>query len=69
MQHMRAIVHERNIYRWAGTLMEELCRIRTGPGLDVTQAPLRVVPKPERLAPASELAYPLEIPRTTYSRG
>jgi hypothetical protein len=35
---MRAVVHERNIYRWAGTLMEELCRIRTGPGLD--QLPL-----------------------------
>ena len=34
MQRMRAIVHERNIYRWAGTLMEELCRIRTGPGLE-----------------------------------
>jgi trehalose 6-phosphate synthase len=31
MQRMRAIVHERNIYRWAGNLMEELCRIRTGP--------------------------------------
>lgn len=34
MQRMRAIVHERNIYRWAGTLMEELCRIRTGPGIE-----------------------------------
>jgi trehalose 6-phosphate synthase len=34
MQRMRAIVHERNIYRWAGTLMEELCRIRTGSGID-----------------------------------
>ncbi len=34
MQRMRATVHERNIYRWAGTLMEELCRIRTGPALE-----------------------------------
>jgi trehalose 6-phosphate synthase len=29
MQRMRAVVHEHNIYRWAGKLMEELCRIRT----------------------------------------
>jgi alpha,alpha-trehalose-phosphate synthase [UDP-forming] len=34
MQRMRATVHERNIYRWAGTLMEELCRIRVGPTLE-----------------------------------
>ncbi len=29
MQRMRAIVKERNIYRWAGNIMEELCQIRT----------------------------------------
>jgi trehalose-6-phosphate synthase len=29
MQRMRATVRERNIYRWAGTLMGELCQIRT----------------------------------------
>ena len=29
MQRMRAIVKERNIYRWAGNLMEELCAVRT----------------------------------------
>ena len=28
MQRMRAIVKERNIYRWAGNIMEELCQIR-----------------------------------------
>jgi trehalose-6-phosphate synthase len=50
MQHMRAIVHERNIYRWAGTLMEELCRIRTGPPLDVTA---RHVIGHEQIPPAS----------------
>jgi hypothetical protein len=26
---MRATVRERNIYRWAGSLMGELCQIRT----------------------------------------
>jgi len=29
MQRMRAIVKERNIYRWAGNLIGELCAIRT----------------------------------------
>jgi alpha,alpha-trehalose-phosphate synthase [UDP-forming] len=29
MQRMRTMVKERNIYRWAGNLMEELCEIRT----------------------------------------
>ncbi len=29
MQRMRAIVKERNIYRWAGSLISELCAIRT----------------------------------------
>jgi trehalose-6-phosphate synthase len=29
MQRMRAIVKERNIYRWAGSLIGELCAIRT----------------------------------------
>ena len=29
MQRMRAIVKERNIYRWAGGLMGELCAVRT----------------------------------------
>jgi len=29
MQRMRAIVRERNIYRWAGSLIGELCAIRT----------------------------------------
>jgi len=29
MQRMRAIVKERNIYRWAGSLIGELCSIRT----------------------------------------
>jgi trehalose 6-phosphate synthase len=31
MQRMRAMVKERNIYRWAGTLIGELCAIRTAP--------------------------------------
>ena len=56
MQRMRAIVHERNIYRWAGTLMEELCRIRTGPTLEEFPtrraarhfAPDRSINEPER---------------------
>ncbi len=39
MQRMRAIVHERNIYRWAGTLMEELCRIRTAPDFEQAHGP------------------------------
>jgi trehalose 6-phosphate synthase len=29
MQRMRAVVRERNIYRWAGELIDELCGIRT----------------------------------------
>jgi trehalose-6-phosphate synthase len=29
MQRMRATVRERNIYRWAGSLISELCEIRT----------------------------------------
>jgi trehalose 6-phosphate synthase len=29
MQRMRAIVRERNIYRWAGNLIGELCAVRT----------------------------------------
>ncbi|HLG99916.1 MAG TPA: trehalose-6-phosphate synthase, partial [Bryobacteraceae bacterium] len=29
MQRMRAVVKERNIYRWAGSLIGELCSIRT----------------------------------------
>jgi trehalose 6-phosphate synthase len=29
MQRMRATVRERNIYRWAGSLIGELCEIRT----------------------------------------
>ena len=29
MQRMRAVVKERNIYRWAGSLIGELCAIRT----------------------------------------
>jgi len=29
MQRMRAKVRERNIYRWAGSLIGELCAIRT----------------------------------------
>jgi len=29
MQRMRATVRERNIYRWAGSLIGELCAIRT----------------------------------------
>jgi trehalose 6-phosphate synthase len=28
MQRMRATVREHNVYRWAGTLIEELCEIR-----------------------------------------
>jgi hypothetical protein len=28
MQHMRSIVREHNIYRWAGTLIGELCAVR-----------------------------------------
>ncbi len=31
MQHMRAIVKQRNIYRWAANLIGELCEIRTTP--------------------------------------
>jgi trehalose 6-phosphate synthase len=29
MRRMRAVVHERNIYRWAGNLIGELCAVRT----------------------------------------
>ena len=29
MQRMRAVVRERNIYRWAGSLIGELCAVRT----------------------------------------
>jgi len=32
MQRMRAIVRERNIYRWAGGLIGELCAVRTTQG-------------------------------------
>ncbi len=32
MQHMREIVRERNIYRWAGSLIGGLCAIRTTQG-------------------------------------
>jgi len=28
MQHMRKVVREHNIYRWAGALMAELCEVR-----------------------------------------
>ncbi len=28
MQRMRAIIRERNVYRWAGNLIGELCEIR-----------------------------------------
>jgi trehalose-6-phosphate synthase len=35
MQRMRAVVQERNIYRWAGLLMEELCKIRTNTPMDL----------------------------------
>ena len=28
MQRMRRHVRERNVYHWAGTLIEELCEIR-----------------------------------------
>ncbi len=38
MRHMRATVRERNIYRWAGSLIGGLCAIRTSNG--VTKAPL-----------------------------
>lgn len=39
MQRMRKLVREHNVYRWAGTLIEELCEVRldnelTGPGLE-----------------------------------
>jgi len=37
MQRMRAIVRERNIYRWAGNLIGELCAVRT----ESDAAPLR----------------------------
>jgi len=30
MRHMREVVRERNIYRWAGNLIGELCAVRTG---------------------------------------
>ena len=30
MQRMRATVRERNIYRWAGSLIGDLCAVRTG---------------------------------------
>jgi trehalose-6-phosphate synthase len=29
MQRMRATVRERNIYRWAGSLIGDLCAVRT----------------------------------------
>ncbi|MGA7908926.1 MAG: trehalose-6-phosphate synthase, partial [Candidatus Sulfotelmatobacter sp.] len=28
MQHMRRIVREHNVYRWAGNLIAELCEVR-----------------------------------------
>jgi trehalose 6-phosphate synthase len=37
MQRMRATVRERNIYRWAGSLIGELCAVRTG---DSTRRPM-----------------------------
>lgn len=42
MQHMRTIVRERNIYRWAGGLIGELCAIRTNPA----EPPRYDAPKP-----------------------
>ena len=33
MQRMRATVREHNIYRWAGTLIGELCAVRTATGV------------------------------------
>jgi trehalose 6-phosphate synthase len=44
MQRMRAIVRERNIYRWAGDLIGELCGIRTI-SLTTTAAGPRLVRK------------------------
>jgi len=32
MQRMRRLVRERNVYQWAGTLIEELCEIRLDSG-------------------------------------
>jgi len=37
MRRMRAVVRERNIYRWAANLIGELCAVRTG----ADSAPLR----------------------------
>jgi hypothetical protein len=30
MQRMRQVVAEHNVYRWAGSLLAELCDIRVG---------------------------------------
>ena len=43
MQRMRATVRERNIYRWAGSLIGELCAVRTTHG--ARKAPTHSAPK------------------------
>ena len=39
MQHMRRVVRENNIYRWAGALIGELCEVR------LDEAPNRLEPQ------------------------
>jgi len=40
MRRMRATVRERNIYRWAGSLIGELCAVRTAGSRRISHAPL-----------------------------
>jgi trehalose 6-phosphate synthase len=42
MQRMREIVRERNIYRWAGNLIGELCAVRTDSEPPLLRAPAEV---------------------------
>jgi trehalose-6-phosphate synthase/HAMP domain-containing protein len=42
MQRMRAVVRERNIYRWAGNLIGELCAVRTEIELPLPRDPAEV---------------------------
>ena len=46
MQRMRKVVREHNIYRWAGTLIAELCEVRLDEAANRSQ-PVR--PQPEQL--------------------
>ena len=42
MRNMRAVVRERNIYRWAANLIGELCAVRTEAEPPGVRAPVEV---------------------------